>query len=144
MWSFVHTKEHNLNRAKRFCETYGDAWIWIAFAPLYRLVVAFVVGKRTQPNANLLLKRVAHVTDGTIPLFTSDQLPEYRVALLDVYGEWYQPQRQGNRGRHPSLRQRPLPDLLYAQVVKRRHKGRVVEVTNKVVFGEPEDRKSVV
>ena len=30
----------------------------------------------------------------------------------------------------------PLPNLLYAQVVKRRARGRVVEVTHKVVFGE--------
>jgi IS1 family transposase len=138
LWSFVHTKEQNLPFAKVYKETYGDAWVWIAFAPVWRLVLAFVVGKRDQENANLLLERVSYVTDEHIPLFTSDQLPEYRTALLHVYGTWYQPQRKGDRGRHPKPRQKPLPGLLYAQVVKVREKGRVVEVGSKVVFGDPE------
>src|SRR5262245_51898907 len=140
LWSFVHTKEQNLDVAKLFCETYGDAWVWIAFAPLWRLVVAFVVGKRTQASANLLLERVVHVTSASIPFFTSDQLREYRTALLHVYGQWYQPARNGNRGCYPKPRRRPPPELLYAQVVKQRERGAVVSVTTKVVFG---DSKSV-
>lgn len=135
LWSFVHTKERNLAYAKIYCETYGDAWVWVAFAPVWRLVLAFVVGKRTQDNANLLLDRVVHVTDDHIPFFTSDQLSEYRTALLHAYGMWYQPQRQGNRGRYPKPRRVPLPGLLYAQVVKKREKGRVVEISTKVIFG---------
>jgi len=135
LWSFVHTKEQNLYVAKLFCETYGDAWVWIAFAPLWRLVVAFVVGKRTQASANLLLERVAHVTTEQIPFFTSDQLAEYRTALLHVYGEWYQPARQGTRGRYPDRRRVAPPDLLYAQVVKQRERGQVIAVSTKVVFG---------
>jgi transposase-like protein/IS1 family transposase len=79
LWSFVHTQESHLAMAKRVCETSGDAWIWMAFAPVWRLVLAFVVGKRTQERANLLLHRVAHVTAQRLPLFTSDQLPEYRT-----------------------------------------------------------------
>lgn len=136
LWSFVHTKERNLLHAKTYCETYGDAWVWVAFAPVWRLVLAFVIGKRNQDSANLLLDRVGCVTDDHIPFFTSDQLPEYRTALLHAYGAWYQPQRQGSRGRYPKLRRKPLPSLLYAQVVKKRRKGRVVEVGTKAVFGD--------
>lgn len=137
LWSFVHTKEQNLAHAVRYCETYGDAWVWIAFAPISRLILAFVVGKRSQNEANLLIQRVAHVTDDHIPFFTSDQLPAYPIALLNTYGEWYQPPRRGNRGRFPSKRRVPRPGLLYAQVVKQRQKGRVVNVTRQVVFGDP-------
>jgi len=136
LWSFVHTKEPNLLYAKTYCETYGDAWVWVAFAPVWRLVLAFVIGKRNQDSANLLLDRVVCVTDDHIPFFTSDQLPEYENALLHAYGAWYQPQRQGRRGRYPKPRRKPLPSLLYAQVVKKRRKGRVVEVGTKVVFGD--------
>lgn len=89
LWSFVHTKERNLPSAKLYKETYGDAWVWIAFAPVWRLVLTFVIGKRNQASANLLLDRVAHVTDEHLPLFTSDQLPEYPAALLHTYGVWY-------------------------------------------------------
>jgi IS1 family transposase len=136
LWSFVHTKEQNLSVAKQWCETYGDAWVWLAFAPLWRLVVAFVVGKRTQENANLLLSRVNAVTDEHIPFFTSDQLSAYTSALLHVYGEWYQPERNGDRGRYPARRRKPPAGLLYAQVVKRRLKGRVMEVSRQIVFGD--------
>jgi IS1 family transposase/transposase-like protein len=136
LWSFVHTKEQHLPTAKLVCETYGDAWVWIAFAPVWRLVLAFVVGKRTQESANLLLSRVVHVTDEKVPFFTSDQLAEYRTALLHAYGQWYQPLRRGTRGPQPQRRRVPRPDLLYAQVVKQRERGQVVAVTSKVVFGD--------
>lgn len=138
LWSFVHTKEAHLPYAKIYCETYGDAWVWVAFAPVWRLVLAFVVGKRTQTTANLLLDRVKDVTDEHIPFFTSDQLPAYQNALLHTYGIWVQPERKGNRGRFPKPRLVPAPDLRYAQVVKVRHGGRVTEVKTKVIFGTPE------
>jgi len=112
--------------------------VWIAFAPVWRLVLAFVIGKRDQAGADVLLARVAHVTDDFIPLFTSDQLPAYRHALLQTYGEWYQPQHQGSRGAYPKPRRRPPPSLRYAQVVKRREGGRMVHVSTRVVFGSPE------
>lgn len=136
LWSFVHTKEANLAAAKRICQSYGDAWVWVAFAPVWRMVVAFVVGKRTQENANLLLQRVVHVSDGSIPFFTSDQLSAYESALRQVYGQWVQPPRQGTRGATPKPRQVVPHDLLYAQVVKQREKGQVVDVSYRVVFGD--------
>jgi IS1 family transposase len=139
LWSFIHTKEKNLEAAEYFCISYGDAWVWIAFAPVWRLVLAFVIGKRNQANADLLLQRLLYVTDKTIPFFTSDQLPEYRTALLKAYGSWEQPARQGDRGRWPKPRLVPQADLLYAQVVKRRENGRLVEVTTRIVFGQPEE-----
>jgi IS1 family transposase len=138
LWSFVHTKEQHLPGAKIYCETYGDAWVWLAFAPVWRLVLAFVIGKRTQASADLLLARLAQVTDSHIPFFTSDQLPAYAKALLATYGEWYQPPRHGNCGAYPKPRRRPLPGLVYAQVVKKRIGGRVVEVTTQAVFGTAE------
>lgn len=135
LWSFVHTKEQNLAAAKIYCETYGDAWVWVAFAPVWRMVLAFVIGKRSQESANLLLDRVAYVTDDHIPFFTSDQLSHYKNALLHTYGVWHQPQRQGKRGPHPKPRLIAPSNLLYAQVVKKREKGRVVEVATKIIFG---------
>ena len=83
--------------------------MWIAFAPVWRLVLAFVIGKRDQAGAEVLLARVAHVTDDSMPLCTSDQLPAYRHALLHTYGEWYQPPRQGSRGAYPQPQRRPPP-----------------------------------
>src|SRR6266508_292041 len=111
LWSFVHTKEQTLFAAKLDCATYGDAWVWVAFAPIWRLVVALVVGKRTQASANLLLQRVAHLTGQRISFFASDQLADYRTALLEVYGQWYQEARNGSRGCFPKRRRVAPPDL---------------------------------
>jgi hypothetical protein len=99
-------------------------------------VLAFVAGKRTQESANLLLHRLVHVSDGTIPFFSSDQLAEYRTALLHVYGQWHQPARNGTRGCYPKPRRIAPADLLYAQVVKQRERGEVIAVSTKLVFGD--------
>jgi IS1 family transposase len=136
LWGFVHTKQANVLGAKTYSQTYGDAWVWLAFAPEWRLVLAFVIGKRTQAYADQLLARVRYVTDTHIPFFTSDQWPEYEQALLTAYGEWYQPQRRGSRGPQPKPRRRPRPELHYAQVIKIRRRGHVVQVKTHVVFGD--------
>ncbi len=105
---------------------------------MWRVVLAFVVGTRPQENAEVLLDRVKEVTDGHLPFFPSEQLPEYDDALRHTYGGWVQPERQGDRGRYPQPRLVPTTALLYAQVVKVREHGRVTEVKTKVVFGKPE------
>ena len=144
LWSCVPTKDAHLAWAKPYRDTSGDAWVWVAVAPEWRLVVALVVGKRTQADANLLLKRVAHGTTDLIPLFTSDQLPAYRTALLPVDGEGYQPPRRGTRGPHPHPRRVPHTELRSAQGVKTRERGRVVAVDHHVVFGDAQRMAALV
>lgn len=136
LWGFVYKKEYWLTEIEQVIGHYGDAWVWIAFAPEWRLVAAFVVGKRTQENADLLLRRFQSVTCGHIPFFTSDQLPQYTNALLNVYGlpevVLHLP---GKPGPKPQPRRLPPSDLVYAQVVKERDNGRLTGVTNRLVFG---------
>lgn len=55
---FCTHEEAHLPCAKIYRESYGDAWVWLTFDPISCLIVAFVIGKRTQENANLLLDRV--------------------------------------------------------------------------------------
>jgi len=97
-----------------------------------------VVGERTLPKAIQLLKEVKRVSDGELPLFTSDQWEGYPEALLAVFGVWETPPRTGKRGRPRGPRLVPPPALEYAQVVKMKAKGRVVKVERTVVFGDPE------
>jgi hypothetical protein len=101
--------------------------------------VAPWVGLRDRPagpsQCRLATGTRRHVTDASIVFCTSDQLPEYEQALLPTSGAWDQPERHGTRGAYPKPRRRPLPGLLYAQVIKKRGKGRVVEVGTHVVCG---------
>ena len=135
LWTFIFKKEDQLTPLDKLLGIYGDAWVWIAFSPVCKLVPAWVVGKRTLANARKLVFRLKSATDGYIPFFTSDELPHYADALLEVYGIWYTPPRQGTRGRNPLPRKAPPPDLCYAVVVKEREKGRVVNVTTRIVYG---------
>lgn len=135
-WRVVPTKDAHLSWAKTYRDTSGDAWVWVAFAPEWRLGVACVVGTRTPAEANLLLERVAHVTTDLLPFVPSDPLPEYRTALRHVYGEWYQPPRRGTRGPHPHPRRVPHTELRDAQVVKTLARGRVVAVDHPGVCGD--------
>jgi hypothetical protein len=83
-WSVGHTKEAHLPGAQLYCNTSGDAWGWLAFAPVWRLVLACVIGKRAQAGADVWLARVAHVTDDSLPLCTSDPVPAERHAVLNT------------------------------------------------------------
>ena len=111
LWTFVFKKEAHLTTLEQLQEIYGDAWVWIAFSPVCKWVPAWVVGKRTLPQARRLVFRLKSTTDGQIPFFTSDELPHYAEALLEVYGRTVQPLRQGTRGRFPLPKRVPPPDL---------------------------------
>lgn len=138
LWTFISKKAAQLTPLEKLAEVYGDAWVWMAFSPRYKLVPAWVVGKRTLRHARRLVFRLKSATDGHIPFFTSDELPHDANALLDVYGVWGTPPRQGTRGRFPNPRRCPPPDLCYAVVVKKREHGRVVHVTTRLVYGTME------
>ena len=135
LWTFVYKKEKHLTAFEKIAGRYGDAWIWVAFDPVHKLVPAWRVGKRTLADAKQFMKTLKSKHDSHLPFFTSDDLPHYADALLDVYGEEYTPQRQGTRGRFPLPRKRPPPDLCYAVVVKEREGQRLVKVTTRLVYG---------
>jgi len=138
LWTFVRKKEDRLTPLEQMLGVYGDTWIWIAFAPLSKIVPAWVAGKRTLRMGRQLVKSLKNRLDAHIPFFTSDDLPHYADALLEVYGQTVQPARTGQRGRPRQPYKVPPDDLLYAVVCKRREGSRVVEVTTEVVYGSPQ------
>lgn len=144
LWTFIFKKEERLDAIEQLTGLHGDTWIWIAFAPAFKLVPAWVVGKRTAENARLLVKRLRATTDGHIPFFTSDDLPHYADALVEEYGVLYTPPRRPGPGRPPKPRKIPPDDLLYAVVVKRRENGHLVEVSSHPVYGTPEQIAAVI
>src|SRR3989442_12848935 len=69
------------------------------------------------------------------PLFLTDGFREYLTALLTHYGQWGQRARRRAQGPAPKPRWRPLPPLLYAQVIKTVGRRRLVRGSHRVVFG---------
>jgi len=114
----------------------GTTWIWRAFAPEFRLRLASLVGNRTLYSARRLLRKIHGCLNGTLPLFTSDSLPHYADVLLELYGQWKKPQPTGLPGRPCNVQRVASPDLRYARVHKERQGGRVINVTQSIMFGK--------
>ena len=111
-------------------------WVWTATDPVTKLLLSIDVGNRTLAMAQRVVHQVAQVlAPDCAPLFLTDGFKEYMTALLTHYGHWVQPERQRVQGPAPKPRWMPLPQLLYAQVIKTIRRRRLVRVSHRVVFG---------
>jgi IS1 family transposase len=111
-------------------------WVWVAMDPESKVLLAIDVGSRTLAMAQRFGHHVVQVlAPDCDPLFLTDGFREYLTALLTHYGPWVQPPRRQDKGPSPKPRWMPLPQLLYAQVVKTIRRRRLVRVSHRVVFG---------
>jgi IS1 family transposase len=111
-------------------------WVWGALDPVTTRLLTIDVGDRTLALAQRVVHQVVQVlAPGCVPLFLTDGFKEYMTALLAHYGHWVQPSRRRAQGPAPKPRWMPLPELLYAQIVKAYRCRRVVRVHHRVVFG---------
>ena len=95
-----------------------------------------VPGKRTLQSCKRIVEQVKQRTGGrTDLLLTSDEHAPYATAIEESYGVWQAVPRRPGPGRPPNPVRVMPPDLCYATVCKRREKGKVVEVSRRLVFG---------
>ena len=104
--------------------TDGRQWVWVSFAPEFRLLLVAYVGPRTLHSALLLIQMTAAIVCG-VPCFFSDGFSSYWSALIGVYHQVKEFARTGKRGqpRKPVLE--PHPQLVYAQLIKEKKRGRL-------------------
>jgi IS1 family transposase len=120
-------------------------WVWVAMDPESKLVLTIDVGTRTLAMAQRMVHQVAQVVaPDCAPLFLTDGFREYMTALLTHYGHWVQPSRRQDKGPPPKPRWMPLPQLLYAQVIKTVRQRHLVRVSHRVVFGTLEAVQQVL
>jgi hypothetical protein len=111
-------------------------WVWTAIDPESKLLVVIDVGTRTLAMAQCVVHQVVQVlAPECVPLFLTDGYKDSMTAFLPHFGSWMQPERQRAHGPAPKPRWMPLPQLLYAQVIKHYRRRRVVGVQCRVVFG---------
>src|SRR5205809_6572252 len=111
-------------------------WVWVALDPESTLLLAIDVGERTLAMAQRVVHQVVQVlASDCAPLFLTDGFREYLTALLTHDGQWVHLPRRQATGPAPKPRWMPLPQLLYAQVVKTVRRRRLVRVSHRVVFG---------
>ncbi|HEX4608590.1 MAG TPA: hypothetical protein VH092_10340 [Urbifossiella sp.] len=135
-WSFVAKKEKNCDEDDPADRFRGDCWDHVAFDPEHRLVVSVVPGERTAESVDELVGDVKRRLGGRVPsLITTDEYSAYEGAILEAFGTEVVPPRTGRRGRPRGPYKVAPAGLNYAAVHKTRKKGRVVEVTTRVIFG---------
>lgn len=91
-------------------------------------------GQRNQEQAKIFVEQIKEHSDGQAPFFESDGW-FYEEVLTEVYGTLQNVPYKGI-GRKPFPRQKPDPELKYAQVVKERENGKVVRITTRIVLGD--------
>ena len=126
-------------------EVYEDdgPWMWVSFAPDTRLIVALTIGPRKQYVADELLKLTDNCLSENKPVFVTDGLDFYKIALLNHYGVQIEYPKTGKRGRPKKPKIVPSDDLKYAQVVKKRKGGKLQNVEKNVIFGEGIEQSAI-
>jgi IS1 family transposase/transposase-like protein len=135
-WSFVAKKQANCDEDGPEDQFRGDCWDHVAFDPEHRLVVSVVPGERTAESVQELVGDVKERLDGRAPgLITTDEYSAYEGAILEAFGDEVVPPRTGEPGRPRKPYKVAPAGLNYATVHKTREKGRVVDVSTRVIFG---------
>jgi IS1 family transposase len=120
-------------------------WVWGALDPVTKLLLTIDVGDRTLAMAQRVVHHVVQVlAPGCVRLFLTDGFKDYLTALLTHYGQWVQLPRRQAKGLAPKSRWMPLPQLLYAQVIKTVRRRRLIRVRHRVVFGTLEAIQQVL
>ena len=146
MWTYVLMKNKTVKKKnlENVDDKIGDQWIFIAFDAVNKLVIHWKVGKRTLERAKMFIKEVKSKII-TNPLYTSDELPAYEEAFLSNFSEEIVIEKTGKRGRPRKKALRKVdPDLKLAQTHKDRENGKVVNVTEEIIFGDEEEIRKIL
>jgi IS1 family transposase len=137
MWNFI--------ARKHACETdaageslpngeEGRQWVWVSFAPEFRLMIAAIVGPRTLDTAKEVVAATKARVAG-IPAFFSDGFTCSLAALIAAFHVVTTCARTVTRGRPRKPRCEPHPDLVYGQLVKQKQQGKLLTLSTRVVLG---------
>ncbi len=112
----------------------GRQWIWVSFAPEFRLMIAAVVGPRTLETAKEGVAATKARVAG-IPAFFSDGFTWYLAALIAAFPVVMPFAPTGKRGRPRKPVCALHPDLIYGQLVKQKKHGKLLTLSTRVVLG---------
>jgi IS1 family transposase len=137
MWHFI-TRKHSQQASPDGESPDGSAdgrqWIGMSFAPECRRILATVVGPRTFARALRLIQMTAAIGMG-VPSFFRDGFSCSLAALIEVSHTLKVFPSTGKRGRPKKPLKEPHPDLVYAQVIKQKRKGRRQALLSRVRCG---------
>jgi IS1 family transposase len=85
IWSYCHAKERNLKPKLRGLDGYGDLWTWVGMDADTKLVVSWVLGKRTPLCAHRFMRDLASRIKSYVQV-TTDGLAMYKDAVRSAFG----------------------------------------------------------
>jgi IS1 family transposase len=85
IWSFVHAKERNLKPKYRGLDGYGDLWTWVGIDADTKLLVSYVLGKRTPLFARRFMRDLSERIKSYVQV-TTDGLAMYKDAVRYAFG----------------------------------------------------------
>ena len=137
LWNFVerqHARETDETGESWPDGEDGRQWIWISFAPEFRLMIAAVVGPRTLDTAKEVVAATKARVAG-LPAFFSDGFTCYLTALIAAFHVVTTFARTGKRGRPRKPVCAPHPELVYGQLVTQKTQGTLLTRSPRVVLG---------
>jgi IS1 family transposase/transposase-like protein len=137
MWNFIarkHAGEMDTAGESLPDGADGRQWVWISFAPEFRLMIAAVVGPRTLGTAKEVVAATKARVVG-IPAFFSDGFTCSLAALIAAFHVVTMFASTGKRGRPRKPLCEPHPDLVYGQLVKQKKHGKLLTLSTRVVLG---------
>jgi IS1 family transposase len=116
----------------------GEAWIGIAFATEYRLMLSFMIDTHEAYVAEPLIAATEErLKAGSWPVWVSDGLDAYGEALKERHCTLQYYPRTGKPGRPRRPKLVACPELRYGQVVKQRdERHRVIGVCKRSRYGD--------
>ena len=137
MWNFIERKHaHETDAAGESLPDSEDGrqWVWLSFAPEFRLMIAALVGPRTLETAQEVVA-ITKARVAGIPAFFSDGFTCYLTALIAAFHVVTTFARTGKRGRPRKPVCEPHPALIYGQLVKQKHQGKLRTLSTRLVLG---------
>ncbi len=136
-WSYVAKKQRHLTPMDDPSQR-GDYWDANSLDPQSKLLVSLVPGRRTTETIHQVVADAAArlSCDARLPALFTDGEPTYPEAIVATFGRAYPVPRRHRRGRQPAPVVRIPQGLVYAQLVKHRHGGRVQRVEIRPRFGK--------
>jgi hypothetical protein len=124
-------------------EDIGDRWTFVNVLPRSGFIQTVHHGKRTKEEGDLFIKKIKQHSDGEAPLFLSDGWPAYPDILGHTYSH-EEPVPYSGQGRPRKPIRIIDENLKYAQVVKHKAGGRLIEIEKRVIWGTEEEILEII
>src|SRR6266481_660855 len=121
----------------------GDRWTFVNVLPRSGLIHTVHHGKRTQEEAEQFVQTIKRNRDGEAPLFLSDGWQSYPDVLESTYSH-EEPVPYSGRGRPKNPIRVVDANLKYAQVIKHKRRGRLVDIEKRVIRGTEEEILDII